>query len=431
MINFFKINYISYLLLFFPLSLITGPFLPDLILSLSSIYFIIYLYLNKNTDFLFNDFSKIFLLFYLFIVLRSFFTEEILFTLKNTLFYFRFWIFAYLLKYLLRNQKNFLKLFIYSLFFTLLIISIDALIEYFRGQHWLFDKNLYPENDNNRISGLFDEEYIIGGFILALFPSVLMIYFKKMLKFKTSYMIIFPVSLLFIFTIMISGERSSLMKLFIFLFVFIMFTPLFKNSKNKIITFLVLITIMFVTIISQPQLSKRIIYHTFDLMFENYDTDIIDRNLSFTEYVKNIQLDKLNITYFSKEHADHATIAINMFKDNKIFGHGVKMFRFKCADEKYYLNPRACSTHPHGIIFVFLSEIGILGFVFLIISYFYLLKSFFSSSSITNKTLLLSIFIYIVPFIPSGYFFNNYFSIILYTLIGIYLGTKKIYRLEQ
>ena len=53
------------------------------------------------------------------------------------------------------------------------IISIDLIIEYLIGNHWLFDKGAYPEKENNRVSGLFDEEYIIGGFILAFFPITL------------------------------------------------------------------------------------------------------------------------------------------------------------------------------------------------------------------------------------------------------------------
>ena len=42
-----------------------------------------------------------------------------------------------------------------------------------------------------------------------------------------------------------------------------------------------------------------------------------------------------------------------MFEDKKIFGHGVKMFRFMCSKDKYYINDRACSTHSHGIILTF------------------------------------------------------------------------------
>ena len=114
-----------------------------------------------------------------------------------------------------------------------------------------------------------------------------------------------------------------------------------------------------------------------------------------------------------------------MFEDKKIFGHGVKMFRFMCSKDKYYINDRACSTHSHGIILTFLSETGLIGLAFLFLSYIVIIKNFFISQSNLERTLLISIFLYLFPLLPSGYFFNNYYSIILYILIGIYIGIRK------
>lgn len=419
---------LSYFLLIFPPSLVTGPFLPDFILSLSSIYFITYLIINKKIYFLLSDFSKIFILFYIFIFLRSFFTEEMLFSLKNTFFYFRFIIFAYLLKYLIQKDKNFAKMFISFLLFTLVIISLDALIEYFRGSHWLFDKTSYSENDNNRISGLFDEEYILGSFIIALFPTALIIFFKKKNLNKTHLVYLFFLIIVFIFTIIITGERSSFVKLFLLLFTVILFTSILGSLKKKLGILIVTFSIILFTIVSQPKLNERLIYHTFDLLLQNTDNNKIDRNLSILEHLKQIEVKDL--TYFSKEHRDHAIVSIRMFNDSKIFGHGVKTFRFKCAEKKYYLNSRSCTTHSHGIVLTFLSEIGMIGIAFLTVIYFYLIKNIFKSNTDINKIILISIFIYLFPLLPSGYFFNNYFSIILYTLVGIYLGFKKIYKIS-
>jgi len=419
---------LSYFLLIFPPSLVTGPFLPDFILSLSSIYFITYLIINKKIYFLLSDFSKIFILFYIFIFLRSFFVEEMLFSLKNTFFYFRFIIFAYLLKYLIQKDKNFAKMFISFLLFTLVIISLDALIEYFRGSHWLFDKTSYSENDNNRISGLFDEEYILGSFIIALFPTALIIFFKKKNLNKTHLVFLFFLIIVFIFAIIITGERSSFVKLFLLLFTVILFTSILGSLKKKLGILIVTFSIILFTIVSQPKLNERLIYHTFELLLQNTDNNKIDRNLSILEHLKQIEVKDL--TYFSKEHRDHAIVSIRMFNDSKIFGHGVKTFRFKCAEKKYYLNPRSCTTHSHGIVLTFLSEIGMIGIAFLTVIYFYLIKNIFKSNTDINKIILISIFIYLFPLLPLGYFFNNYFSIILYTLVGIYLGFKKIYKIS-
>ncbi len=419
-----KIIYIP--ILFFPVALVTGPFLPDLILSLMSLIFILHLYKKKNLLYLYNDFSKIFFLFYLYLVITSLLSDEVFYSLKNTFFYFRFLIFALVLKYLIIESKNFRKIFPLILLFVLIVLSFDAIIEYLKNSHWLFDKSEYPENDNNRISGLFDEEYILGGFILSLFPTFLIIYYNQNKEKKLiTYFLIF----LFCFTIIITGERSSLVKLLLFIFFVTFFSTLLSTFKKKIIFFIILLLGIFSIIFSQPKLKERIIYHTFDLLLQKKHETKIDRNLSITENLKKeLKKSTFKLVYFSKEHSDHAIISIEMFKDKFLFGHGVKMFRFKCSEEKYYINDRSCSTHSHGVLLSFISELGFIGLLFIILIYLQIFKNIFKNKkkTIINSIILISIFVYLFPFLPSGYFFNNFFSMILYTLVGTYFGYKKI-----
>ena len=161
---------------------------------------------------------------------------------------------------------------------------------------------------------------------------------------------------------------------------------------------------------------------------QNEHEDRIDRDVSVIQTLKEeYQRGNIKFTYFSKEHTDHAIISLKMFSDNKFIGHGIKMFRFKCSEKKYYINSRSCSTHSHGIILTFLSEIGLIGIIFLLVIYFYLIKNIFRPTKNLNidKIISISILVYLFPFLPSGYFFNNFFSMILFTLIGLYLGYKK------
>ena len=74
-------NFLSYLLLILPISLISGPFLPDLIISISSIIFLFFLFYKRNKFFK-NDFFIIVSIFYILIVINSFFSEQNLFSLK-------------------------------------------------------------------------------------------------------------------------------------------------------------------------------------------------------------------------------------------------------------------------------------------------------------------------------------------------------------
>lgn len=424
-----KIIYIP--LLLFPIAIVTGPFLPDLILSFVSIFFVLHLYEKKNLKYLYNDFSKIFFLFYFFLVLSSFLSDNIFFSLKNTFFYFRFLIFSLLLKYLIIENKIFRDFFPLIFLFVLTIVSLDASIEYFRDSHWLFDKSAYPEKDNNRISGLFDEEYILGGFILSFFPIITYIVHSQNKQNIFNTFFLFLLISLFCFVIIITGERSSFVKLLLVIFSIIFLTSLLGTLRNKIIIFLTFLLGILLIVTYQPKLKERIIYHTFDLLLQKKFENKIDRNLSiFQNLIVEYQQGNLKPVYFSKEHNDHAKISIQMFKDRFLIGHGVKMFRYKCSDKKYYINERSCSTHSHGIVLTFISEIGFVGLLFLLLIYRKLITDIIreKKKSNTNSLILISIFIYLFPFLPSGYFFNNFFSMILYTLVGIYLGYKKKFK---
>ena len=46
-----------------------------------------------------------------------------------------------------------------------------------------------------------------------------------------------------------------------------------------------------------------------------------------------------NILMFTEGHGNHFKTAFNLFKDNKVFGHGANMFRKKCSEKKYFVGP--------------------------------------------------------------------------------------------
>ena len=86
-------------------------------------------------------------------------------------------------------------------------------------------------------------------------------------------------------------------------------------------------------------------------------------------------LDKINkkINFFSQGHEGHMRAGLQIFNDNKLFGVGIKGFRYECGKDKYTLNNfYACTTHPHNTYVQLLAETGIFGFLFVLIFYIYL-----------------------------------------------------------
>jgi hypothetical protein len=106
-------NYMQMLIisLIIPL-LIWGPFFPDLIVSLSSLVFLIYVFKNR----LFFHFKKkpliIFFIFCAYCILVStFVAKDMMLSFESSLFYFRIGVFSCLIWYLLEQDKKILTYF--------------------------------------------------------------------------------------------------------------------------------------------------------------------------------------------------------------------------------------------------------------------------------------------------------------------------------
>ena len=92
-----------------------------------------------------------------------------------------------------------------------------------------------------------------------------------------------------------------------------------------------------------------------------------------------------------------------------------------------------CNTHPHNFYIQAFSEIGIIGAVFLICFYIFCLINLLRcirdrfSSKLNNELILYANFIIVLfPLLPSGNFFNNYLSLLIYLpLAFINLWTIK------
>tara|TARA_B110000459_G_scaffold158322_1_gene173523 strand:- start:99 stop:590 length:492 start_codon:yes stop_codon:yes gene_type:complete len=139
---------------------------------------------------------------------------------------------------------------------------------------------------------------------------------------------------------------------------------------------------------------------------------------------------------FSMQHNHHYLTAYKMFLDNKILGVGVKNFRNFCNDEKYKESRFSCSTHPHNSYLQILTEIGMIGFLFLMgillvfcrfIFKHMLLKKrgkyFFTDFEIC---VLSGIAIYLWPFIPTGNVFNNWLNIAMILNLPFLIWSRKL-----
>ena len=385
--------------------LIWGPFFPDLIVSLSTLIFLYYVFKNKKFYYFYNKPLIIFFVFCIYCFFNSIFiAEDIILSFESSLFYFRIGIFSCFIWYLIDRDKSILTYFYYILILCFSALVIDGYFQYLTGENLLGFKI-----SGIRVSSFFGDELIMGSYLSRLFPLLFALFLVKK---KKKYEIYF-IGLLFILVdilIFISAERTS----FFFLNLSTIFIIILieKYQKFRLVTFVIAIVCVLVLTLNSPSISSR--------MFEGP--------------AKNMGLIKTSneITIFSQAHDSLIRTAFNMFKDKALLGHGPKMFRVKCQDEKYAVGKKPCSSHPHNFYVQLLAETGIVGFFFLLLILLYVFYiSFKQFKSIIFKEkriltdyqvcLLACILITVWPFSPNGNFFHNWLMIVYSLPIGFYL----------
>ena len=148
----FLFNFVpSWIIILMPALLISGPFLSDLGLSLVAILFLINSIKNNLKKYYDNYYFKFFLIFCLILILSSLLSDNLLISLKNSLFYFRFGIFSLCFWYLLEKNKFLLKYLFISILLCFLSLIIDGYTQFIFGKN-LFGYTLY---NDYRVSSFF------------------------------------------------------------------------------------------------------------------------------------------------------------------------------------------------------------------------------------------------------------------------------------
>jgi hypothetical protein len=398
-------NFINLIIVSIIPFLIWGPFFPDLIVSLSALFFLFYVIKNKEFYFFNNKPLIIFFIFCIYCILLSVFVaENIMLSFESSLFYFRIGVFSCFIWYLIERDKSILTLFYYALILCFSALVIDGYIQHFTGINLTGFKI-----SGIRVSSFFGDEFIMGSYLSRLFPLLFALF---LIKKKQKYEIYF-IGLLFILVdvlIFMSGERSS----FFFLNLSTVFIIILikEYQKFRLLTFIIAIICVLILSLNSSKLNER--------MFKGPAEDM--------GLVKSSK----ESVIFSTQHDSLIQTAYNMFKGQPIFGHGPKMFRAICKDEKYATGVSPCMTHPHNFYVQLLAETGIVGFLFLISALVYVTFTAlrqFKSVILRQKRplsdyqvcLLAGILITVWPLTTNGNFFNNWLMITYSLPVGFYL----------
>ena len=385
----------------YPISFLTGNFLINLFSIIIFILFLFGLLLNKIRI---GDENKllIFLIVFLFITLliNLIFSNNISLTYPRVLKFiiiFGFILsFRQLIRSFSRTEMNQLYKF-WSIIF--LIVVTDLIFEFFFKTNMLGFKSYIP----GRLASFTGSELVIGHFFSA-FSLIVLSYIH--LNYKNRSINIF-IALFFILMSFLIGERSNFIKTIIISTIFIFFI---YDIKLKIKLFSIsIIFLLFITVLN---------------LNENY-------KLRYFKQLSNL-LNKngINLYLENSVYGAHYSVAKEIFKDNPIFGVGIKNFRVESFSDKYHIdhkwNDRRGNTHPHQFHYELLAETGLFGYlsfmIFIFISFYLFFKSYRKNKNVYQFSGMLFVLINLIPLLPTGSFFSTYSAGLFWINYSIMIG---------
>jgi len=297
----YKISFFfKFILFLFPFFLISGSFLPDLVISFLSIFFLIFFY---KLEFKYKSNIKIFyffIIFYLYIIFNSIFSFDKITSYQSSVPYVRFILFSFCLAYLLNGIKDLLKIILLALILSYIFLLADSIYQLITG----FNITGHPAT--YRISSFFGRKLVMGSFVSRTLPIALSIIFFIDIKYREllKTFIIFIAGVL----VYLSAERLA----FVYYLITLIFFIIFTYNKRNLYKAILLILFFFLSLyFIKPSSYERIITHTIK------------------------QSKTTNFFGFSYRHELHFFTALNLFNDSKLIGHGLKSFRFLCENDNY------------------------------------------------------------------------------------------------
>ena len=436
-----------FLILILPFSLIAGPAIPDISITLIGLCFLSLLFFNKQFSNIYTYYwVLISIFFWFFLIFISLFSENKYLAYRDAFIFIRLLIIPIFIYFWILTDKENIKKITFVILIAVSFVIIDTIYQ-FSNYNPLegFGKDIFgniPDSEfYGRLSGPF--ENLVPGAYVSKFALIglafIFLHFKNE-KLQKILSIIYLTSAGFV--TYISGERMALATFILGLVLLIMF---FKKRRLIFLISVILIIISsflvnkihsvyndYKIIESSPyHLGLKIekIYNCNNAQ-ENKCTNIINVQPSFFKVLQNF-----NHSSYGQIYA----LALKMWKDHPLHGIGLNNYYYLCKNDERYTNLirkyissseyeiQDCVSHPHNFYLQWLVETGIFGlfsFIIYILSIFYfIVKKNYNSYTLLALVTLIILF---WPIMSTGSLLKNWMGVSTFYIIGVCLSFIRV-----
>ena len=331
----------------------------------------------------------------IFIVINVFFSENYIKSLIASVSLIGYLVLFLSILFMLDDCASFKRNFTLILLSLAVFVIIDLIIQYY------FKSDIFgykiSSSHGVRLSGPFGDELVPGSFISKILFLACIFMLNK--KIDNIYLLIFLSIASFV--LILTNERSASIMFVGGLFIFAFLS--LRSIKNKILSIFFLILCFYSVFSLNNDLKKHFI--------------------------------EIPIKYFNdNHHLAHFQTSIEIFKDHKITGAGLKNFRILCSDRKYenikskFVENR-CATHVHNIYLEILSEAGLIGItIFIALNFnilFFFIKNIFKKIDTETMLLMSNYFVLFWPLQTTGAFFSSWNGVFYWIFLAFFFYKKK------
>jgi len=331
-------NFFLFIFMLLPVFLITGPALPDIVITFCSIFFLFsFIFLKKDYKFLKDKFFLISIIFWLSIIFISFFAFNKTKSFQDSVIFIRLLIIPTICYFLFFNNEKKIKKIITIIFACVIFVLIDTLFQYFNYSSELgFQNDIlgFKSDWYGRLTGPFGNELVPGAYVSKFgLLGYLFFFFTKKIKFQNLFEILY-LSLIGL-VCFASGERMALATYFLALF----FLIVFLKNKRLVLFFSISFSIILIVI--------TMIMHPFYNDYEIIESTHLHQGLTIEKYYdcgentsqkckKIIKLqprfNEVIKNFSSSAYGEIYKVGWNMFKDNPLTGVGISNYQTNCIN---------------------------------------------------------------------------------------------------